>query len=175
MYTTIAVWHAGSLFDTSLSEAKLCIVTTVFGPCICRTRLSLFSCCLVLWYETLMIAANPARGLGERCNLPHGSGRSPTAKRYLVHFAFGESNFKGTFTKKISLSIVWLQATTQHPWGLAHVEWGPLFVGPLFGTTCFTCLNPSFTSSPFDVVSRFLACILICYSASILICLRLHL
>ena len=44
-----------------------------------------------------------ARGLGERSSSPSGSGRSPAAKRYLVHFrlknASGKSNFKYIFTK----------------------------------------------------------------------------
>ena len=34
------------------------------------------------------------RGLGERCKLPSGSGRSPAAKRHLVHF-WSENAFSG--------------------------------------------------------------------------------
>ena len=41
---------------------------------------------------------------GSAVSSPSGSGQSPAAKRYLVHFglknASGESNFKCTFTKK---------------------------------------------------------------------------
>ena len=46
--------------------------------------------------------STPARGSGELCEIPSGSGRSPVAKRYLVHFgpknASAKSNFN-IFTK----------------------------------------------------------------------------
>jgi hypothetical protein len=37
-------------------------------------------------------------GLGERCELPSGSGRSPAAKRILVHFAVKEDKSGVVFT-----------------------------------------------------------------------------
>ena len=43
--------------------------------------------------------------MGSAVSSPRGSGQSPAAKRYLVHFglknAYGERNFKGTFTKNM--------------------------------------------------------------------------
>ena len=49
--------------------------------------------------------SNPARGLGSAVSSSSGSGQSPAAKRYFVHFwlknASGESSFKGTFTKNM--------------------------------------------------------------------------
>jgi len=38
-----------------------------------------------MWYAKCPL--NPARGSGERCKLPSGSGQSPAAERYLLHFA----------------------------------------------------------------------------------------
>jgi len=37
-------------------------------------------------FPGVLRSLNPARGSGERCKLPTGSGRSPSAKWILVHF-----------------------------------------------------------------------------------------
>jgi len=60
-------------------------------------------------------------GSGERCKLPRGSGRSPAAKRYFMHFglknASDESNFKSTFTS--NEKYVWTKESVykQHQLG----------------------------------------------------------
>ena len=69
---------------------------------------------------------NLSRGLGSAVSSSNWSGRSPAAKRYLVHFGLKNSG-GGTFTKKyIRFSLVCLQATMQD-----HVTWGPwTYVSP---------------------------------------------
>ena len=47
--------------------------------------------------------------MGSTVSSPSGSGQSPAAKRYLVHFwlkiASSDSNFKGTFTENVVFSL----------------------------------------------------------------------
>ena len=47
--------------------------------------------------------------MGSAVSSPSGSGQSPAAKRYLVHFglknASSDSNFKGTFTEMFVFSL----------------------------------------------------------------------
>jgi len=46
----------------------------------------------------------------------------------------------------IAFNNLWLVGYTPKPYffggGLGYYCGGPLFVGPLFGRTCWTCLNP---------------------------------